>query len=382
MTRNLVFMMAFILMASCSTSKKIARTQQVIPGIDIVFTGEDVPDSVYVTVAPIPTDTSLHTLRFYEAIDHGRRDVYALKDGKVHIAPDSVASQYKISCDEYLLYACNMRNNEHLDFTVSDFRKREYELKGGIYSIEIPNYREFLELRRKLFKLGRYKLTEQELDSLTGAMHSLIDRIMAESHPEAATRVAVQLDEDFVAYAYDRLPTGSENTLYYTNVRARRNSGVRDMEQEKMINASLETSAPAPTITLNSLDGQTFNISEYHGKWVILDFWVSWCAPCRRGFESMKKLYADYSDCLEIVGIACGDQEDTWRRLVKELELPWRNLLAPNSSATKDGTVAGFPVPAYPTKVIIDPEGRLRDFTVGEDEGFYTRFENMVNKNG
>lgn len=328
--------MVLVLMTSCATSKKMALTPQPSPGIDIVFTGEDVPDSVYVTVAPIPTDTSLYSLRFYEAIDKGRSDVYAVRDGKVHIASDSVPSQYKIACDEYLLNTCNMRSTEHLDFNVSDFRKRNYELKGGIYSIEIPHYREFLDLRSKLFKLSRYKLTEQEQDSLTDAMHSLIERIMAESHPEAATRVAVLLDEDFVAYAYDRLPAGSENTLYYTNVRARRNSGVRDMEQEKMINTSLDTSAPAPEITLNSLDGQTFNVSEYRGKWVFLDFWVSWCGPCRKGFEKMKKLYADYSDRLEIVGIACGDQEETWRGLVKELELPWRNLLAPNSSSTQD----------------------------------------------
>lgn len=375
--RSVGCLLALFLIMSCATSRKITPKTQVTPGIDIVFVGGEAPDSVFVTVAPIPKDTTMYAKEYYEAVDYGRRDVYAVKDGRVHIDPDSVPSHYNICCDNYLLSSFNMRNYEHLDFIVEDFSKRKYDLKGGIYSIEIPHYKEFLNLRSKLFKLSRYKLTDFELDSLTREMHSLLDRIMSESHPEAATRVAVLLDEDFVPYAYDRLPPGSENTLYYTDLRSRRNSGARSENQEKMINASIETKAPAPVITLNSLDGQSFNITQLRGKWVILDFWVSWCGPCRRGFENMKKLYSDYSDSLEIVGIACGDQTETWSRLVKDLELPWLNLLAPAPEAN-GGTVAGFPVPAFPTKVIIDPEGRLCDFTVGEDEEFYSRFENMV----
>ena len=369
-------LLALLLMASCATSKKVAQILPLAPGIDIVFTGES-PDSVYVAVAPIPTDTNLFIKEYYESIDHGRRDVYAVKDGRVHIVPDSVPSYYNISCDDYLLSSCYMRSSEHLDFTVADYCKRNYKLTGGIYDLQIPYNKEFHALRSKLFKLSRYKLTELELDSLSREMHSLLDKIMSESHPEAATRAAVLLDEDIVPYAYDRLPQGSENTLYYTDLRARRNSGVRSENQEKMMNTSMETSAPAPEVALNSLDGQIFNISELRGKWVILDFWVSWCGPCRKGFEKMKKLYEEYSDSLEIVGIACGDQTETWSNLVKELDLPWKNLLAP-SPESNGGTVAGFPVPAYPTKVIIDPEGRLCDFTVGEDDGFYNRFVNMV----
>ena len=374
---HLTYLLVLLSMASCATSRKTALKPQERPGIDIVFAGREAPDSVWVRVAPLPTDTCMFEKEYYEAIDFGRKDIYAVKDGAVHIPPDSVPSEYRIVCDDYLLTSCRMRSSEHLELTVSDFSKREYKLTGGIYSSDIPHYQEFLKLKTKLFSLSRHKLTEQELDSLTDEMHLLIDRIMAESHPEAATRVAVLLDEDFVPYAYDRLPVGSENTLHYTNIRARRNSAMRSAEQETMINKSLETSAPVPEITLISLDGQTFNISELRGKWVILDFWVSWCGPCRRGFEKMKKLYADYSDRLEVVAIACGDQSETWRSLVKELELPWRNLLAPSPGA-HDGTVAGFPVPAYPTKAVIDPEGRLCDFTIGETEDFYSRLENMI----
>lgn len=64
---------------------------------------------------------------------------------------------------------------------------------------------------------------------------------------------------------------------------------------------------------------------------------------------------------------------------MKELELHWINLLAP-APESHDGTVAGFPIDAYPTKVIIDPSGRLCDYTVGESDEFYDKLERLLNK--
>lgn len=362
-------------MLSCSTSKKV--TQNLIPGIDITFTSDQVADSVFVTITPIPTDTTLFTKEYVEASENGRTEAYAVKDRKVHIFPDLVPSVYKISCDYYAMPSYYMRSSDHLDVSISSLSKGIYKTTGGIYSNGIPYSDEFYKLRSKLFKLSRYKLTDQELDSLSKEMNLLIDKIMAESHPETATRVVTLLDVDFAPYAFEKLPDGSQNTLYYTFACAMRNTGARSANQEQMIQESVEISAPVPEITLNSLDGQTFNISSLRSKWVILDFWVSWCAPCRKGFEKMKKLYAENSDKFEIVGISCGDQEETWKKAVEELELPWTNLLAP-SPESNDGTVAGYPVTAYPTKIIIDPNGRLCDYIIGEDEGFYSKFENMI----
>ena len=91
----------------------------------------------------------------------------------------------------------------------------------------------------------------------------------------------------------------------------------------------------------------------------------------------MKHLYADNADKLEVVAIACGDQTEVWQQLIKDLELPWINLLAP-SPESRGGTVGGFPVTAYPTKIVIAPDGSMRDFIVGEDEEFYDKLLNMI----
>lgn len=368
--------LGIILIESCSTPKKMQKPDA-LPGIEITFTGEQVADTVYVTISPIPTDTTLYVKEYVEAMESGHTKAYPVRDNKVHVFPDSVPGIYKIMCDYYSLPSYYMRSDDHLDLTISSLGPPAYKVTGGIYSNELPFADEFYELRRQLFKLSRYKLTEQDFDSLSVKMNSLVDRMMSVSDPETATRIITQLDSDFAPHAFNSLPEGSENTLYYTYACAICNSNSLSENSQKMLEQSLDTGVPIPEIVVNCLDGEVFDISTLRGKWVVVDFWTSWCGPCIRGFEKMKRFYSDNSDKLEVVAIDCGDQEETWRATVKELELPWINLLAPAPEAN-DGTVAGFPITAFPTKIILDPTGRLCDYTIGEVEEFYEKLEKLI----
>ena len=132
---------------------------------------------------------------------------------------------------------------------------------------------------------------------------------------------------------------------------------------------------PAPDFTLKDIEGKEVSLSDFRGKWVILDFWGSWCGWCLIGFPEMKEAYRQYSEKLEIIGIDCNESEEDWRNWLNDNELPWVNLYNPKESdLQKEYELDGFP-----TKVVIDPEGIIRNYTVGEGPSFYKELEELLN---
>ena len=69
----------------------------------------------------------------------------------------------------------------------------------------------------------------------------------------------------------------------------------------------------APDFTLNDLNGKPLTLSSLRGKYVILDFWGSWCGWCIKGIPQMKEYYQKYAGKFEILGIDCNDTEEKWK---------------------------------------------------------------------
>ena len=71
--------------------------------------------------------------------------------------------------------------------------------------------------------------------------------------------------------------------------------------------------AKAPDFSAKKVDGTTFTLSSLQGKYVVIDFWGSWCKWCIKGFPDMKTAYAKHKGKVEFVGIACRDTEEKWK---------------------------------------------------------------------
>lgn len=132
---------------------------------------------------------------------------------------------------------------------------------------------------------------------------------------------------------------------------------------------------PAPEFTLPNKEGKDVSLSDFKGKWVVLDFWGSWCRWCIKGIPDMKESYKALNGKVEFIGVACRDKKETWLDALKQYELPWVNVWVDpeDSSVLKAYQLRGFP-----TKMIIDPKGIIRNITIGEDPDFYPTLESLV----
>ena len=139
---------------------------------------------------------------------------------------------------------------------------------------------------------------------------------------------------------------------------------------------SVKEGVEAPDFTLPDINGKSFTLSSMRGKWVILDFWGSWCGWCIKGIPDMKKYYEKYAGRFEIVGIDCRDTQEKWKAAVEKYELPWLHVY----NADADGTPDKYAVPGYPTKIIIDPDGNINKIVVGESEEFYQYLDTLFGK--
>lgn len=118
---------------------------------------------------------------------------------------------------------------------------------------------------------------------------------------------------------------------------------------------SFRDPSPAPLFEAVSLDGETLSLTSLKGKVVVLDFWSSWCPPCRNEAPGLAEVYAEYRDRdVEFVGMALWDTEGNVRDFVEELNVPYPNLLDDKGSIAID-----YGVVKIPEKFFIDREGNL-----------------------
>ena len=119
----------------------------------------------------------------------------------------------------------------------------------------------------------------------------------------------------------------------------------------------------APDFTLNDLQGHPFKLSDQKGKVVFLDFWATWCPPCRMSIPELMKLHEAYSGKdVEIVSISLDDNPRKVLQFVTENNIKHTQLFAGDSQVERIYGVRGIP-----TFVVIDKEGKIAHMWTGFD---------------
>jgi len=126
---------------------------------------------------------------------------------------------------------------------------------------------------------------------------------------------------------------------------------------------------PAPQVELSSLDGQRLNLSSFHGRVVLLNFWATWCEPCRAEIPELNLLQHELeASGLTVVGVSWDDSADGVREFQKEIRQDLTVLLGGENIQDKFGGIRSLP-----TTYIIDREGRVRQRIIGAHDR--TQFE-------
>lgn len=123
---------------------------------------------------------------------------------------------------------------------------------------------------------------------------------------------------------------------------------------KRLENSSVGKKAPA--ITQLTPEGEPFSLSDLRGKYVLIEFWASWCPDCRRENPKLVKTYAEFKDKnFEILGVSFDRKYEDWVAAIEKDKLSWKHISDLQSWQNAAGTLYG--VRAIPQNILVDPEG-------------------------
>lgn len=115
----------------------------------------------------------------------------------------------------------------------------------------------------------------------------------------------------------------------------------------------------APDIAMKDPDGKTRKLSDLRGKVVLVDFWASWCSPCRKENPNVVKLYNQYhSQGFEIYSVSLDKGKEAWLKAIKDDGLVWENHVSDLNGWTSSGG-ATYGISSVPSTVLVDRDGKV-----------------------
>lgn len=136
----------------------------------------------------------------------------------------------------------------------------------------------------------------------------------------------------------------------------------------------ISSGAIAPDFTLTDLNGKTVKLSDYAGKYVVLDFWGTWCVWCVKGIPQMKQYYEKHKKNVVFLSIACRDKEEKVKAFVEKESIKWLNVM--NGTDAQD-VAFQYGVSGFPTKIILEPGLKVKNRYLGEVPEFYQDLDNI-----
>lgn len=193
----------------------------------------------------------------------------------------------------------------------------------------INTYRETEQQQKTLIR----ELIKNNPGQLTGLMY--IDQLSLKKHFDLLNIYAQTL--------YKKYPRNEFVEEFYRNIKHEAMTAVGN---------------PAPDIGLPTPEGDTMHLSELKGKVVLIDFWASWCAPCRKENPEMVKIYRKYKDDgYDVFGVSLDKKRDAWIKAIKDDNLTWHHVS--DLKGWKSTASQLYNVSSIPYTVLINKKGEI-----------------------
>ncbi len=133
-------------------------------------------------------------------------------------------------------------------------------------------------------------------------------------------------------------------------------------------------SGPAPDFTLKTLSGDNFRLEEHRGEVLFINFWATWCGPCRQELPILNELHERYSGAgFKILGVNVDEESDGVAEMAKKMGLTMPVLLDNTSKVS-----ALYGVDAMPSSILVDRDGNMRYLHRGYKPGYEDDYRTQI----
>jgi peroxiredoxin len=165
----------------------------------------------------------------------------------------------------------------------------------------------------------------------------------------------------------DALRTSMPGSEFYTGFRDQVDRMEQQLKAQQAQQAEMErlsnlipVGSEAPDFSQQAPDGRTIALSSLRGKVVLVDFWASWCKPCRMENPNVKKVYEKYhAKGFEILGVSLDRDMNAWTGAIKQDGLPW--LHVSDLQFWNNAAAQQYGITSIPFTVLVDKEGKVID---------------------
>lgn len=175
-----------------------------------------------------------------------------------------------------------------------------------------------------------------------------------------------QIEPSFLESLMNRVDKKYFNNYFYISVKNRLDGA-----------KSAAVGAICPSIKGNDQFGKDLNIMNFRGKYVIIDFWGTWCGACLAGMPAMKAFRDAHSDKVQILGVANDKNVEAWKKCINAKGMNWPNII---QGTGENDFVSKFNVQGFPTKILVGPDGKILYRASGESDEFYKTIEDIISK--